>query len=209
MIFQDRNEAGQLLAGLLKEYKNSKETLILGLPRGGVVVAAELAKKLNLPLDVVCPRKLGAPYQPELAIGAVTETGDGILNDDVIKAVGVTDEYLKAITAKQTQVAQQRAKLYRQGRPPLNLKGKTAILVDDGLATGATMKAAIVSVKALGATKIVVAVPVAPEETLAEISALVDDVRCIQTPEPFHAVGVFYADFDQTEDEEVITLLHP
>lgn len=207
MIFRDRKDAGKLLAKLLKEYENNKSSIVIGLPRGGVVVAAEVAHQLKLPLDILCPRKLGAPYQPELAIGAVTETGEGILNEDVIAAVGASKAYLDAVIKKQTEVAQQRAKLYRKGRALLDLKDKIVILVDDGLATGATMKAAIASAKALEASKIVVAVPVAPEDTLNEIGEQVDEVKCIETPYPFYAVGAFYSDFSQTEDDEVIHLL--
>jgi len=207
MIFQDRRDAGRRLAELLTEYKENKDAIVIGLPRGGVIVAAEVAKQLKLPLDILCPRKLGAPYQPELAIGAVTETGEGIFNEDLLAALGVTNSYLQNIINKEKQVAQQRAKLYRNGRPPLNLENKITILIDDGLATGATMKAALATAKALGAAKIVVAIPVAPVDTLEEIRSMVDEVKCLQAPYPFHAVGAFYTDFSQTEDDEVIKLL--
>jgi len=207
MIFQDRRDAGRRLAELLTEYKENKDAIVIGLPRGGVIVAAEVAKQLKLPLDILCPRKLGAPYQPELAIGAVTETGEGIFNEDLLAALGVTNSYLQNIINKEKQVAQQRAKLYRNGRPPLNLENKITILIDDGLATGATMKAALATAKALGAAKIVVAIPVAPVDTLEEIRFMVDEVKCLQAPYPFHAVGAFYTDFSQTEDDEVIKLL--
>lgn len=207
MIFADRRDAAQQLTKLLEQYKDNNDAIVIGLPRGGVVVAAVIAETLNLPLDVVCPRKLGAPYQPELAMGAVTETGDAIFNEEVLAALSVPPSYLENIIQKEKLVAQQRARLYRKERPPLSLENKIAILVDDGLATGATMKAAIASVKALGASKIVVAIPVSPIDTLEEIQSRVDEIHCLQTPTPFYAVGVFYHDFSQTEDEEVIDLL--
>lgn len=207
-MFSDRLDAGRQLATALTHYRNqSKDVEILGLPRGGVVVAYQVAKALNLPLDVTCPRKIGAPFNPELAIGAVTETGQAILNDRLIAQLAVSEEYLQQVIDKETKRAQHRLKLFRKNRPPRNLEGKTVILVDDGLATGATMKAAIQSVKYEGADRIVVAVPVAPEDTLAEMEQMADEVICLATPLFFSAIGQFYTDFSQVEDDEVCRLL--
>lgn len=208
MIFRDRRDAGEKLAGLLTEYREAKDTIILGLPRGGVVTAHAIAQKLRLPLDITCPRKIGAPFNPELAIGAVTESGFGIYNGSLIEQIGVSEQYIKEETEKEKQRAQQRLRLFRKDLPPRQLKGKTVILVDDGLATGATMKAAIESVKNEKAKKIVVAVPVSPVDTLHEIKQLADEVVCLATPSFFQAVGQFYERFDQTEDDEVLELLH-
>lgn len=207
MLFKNRSDAGNKLAVLLKDYRGRENVIVLGLPRGGVVTAFEIAKTLQLPLDVICPRKIGAPYNPELAIGAVTETGKGIFNDSLIKTLGVSKRFMEEEIARETQRAQQRLALFRKDRPPRNIKGKTVILVDDGLATGATMKAAIESVKFEGAKTIVVAVPVSPADTLLEIEQKVDKVVCLETPFDFQAIGQFYRDFSQVEDEEVLDLL--
>lgn len=207
MYFQDRKDAGRQLAKKLVSYKGQSDTLILGLPRGGVVTAAEVAKELQLPLDIVCARKVGAPHNPELAVGAVTETGEGFFNQDVMDYLGVSLLYLQKTIEQEKKEAQRRLNLYRQNRPPLNLGGKTVILIDDGMATGATMKAAIKSVKASGAEKIVVAVPVSATETFEEVKEQVDEAIAMDTPMPFYAVGEFYRDFSQTTDQEVIELL--
>ncbi len=207
MYFQDRKDAGRQLAKKLVSYKGQSDTLILGLPRGGVVTAAEVAKELHLPLDIVCARKVGAPHNPELAVGAVTETGEGFFNQDVMDYLGVSLLYLQKTIEQEKKEAQRRLNLYRQNRPPLNLGGKTVILIDDGMATGATMKAAIKSVKASGAEKIVVAVPVSATETFEEVKEQVDEAIAMDTPMPFYAVGEFYRDFSQTTDQEVIELL--
>lgn len=206
-MFLDRHDAGKQLASHLAKYKGQKDVVVLGLPRGGVVLAYEVAKALQQPLEVICPRKVGAPSNPELALGAVTETGDGFFNRNLIASLGVTDKFLEQECAKEKERARQRLALYRKDRPALDLKGKTVILVDDGLATGATMKAAIQSVRGLKAAKIVVAVPVAPPDTAAEIKAMADEFVCLDTPWQFHAVGQFYRDFGQTDDSEVIELL--
>jgi putative phosphoribosyl transferase len=209
MMFENRQEAGRELAMLLNHYKNQPDTLILALPRGGVVVANEVAKLLHLPMDVIIARKVGAPFNPELALGAVTEIGEGYFNEDLMEQIGISKGYLHNTIEKEVQEAKRRLKAYRRGRPPLVLKGKTVILVDDGIATGATMKASIRSAKALGAKKIVVAVPVSSAETHLEIAQEVNEVVTLSSPEYFYAVGQFYNDFSQTTDEEVIAILTP
>lgn len=208
MIFEDRKDAGKKLVSALEKYRNDKEAIVIGLPRGGVITAYEIAKGLGLSLDVICPRKVGAPFNPELAIGAVTETGEGIFNEEFIQRLGISEDYIRKASEEEKQKAQRRLSLYRKNRPKLSLEAKTVILVDDGLATGATMKAAIKSVQASGADTIVVAVPVAPPDTVDEIKEMADEVICLSTPIFFEAVGQFYRDFSQTEDEEVIRLLH-
>lgn len=207
MVFQDRQDGGKQLALKLTQYKKKPETLVLGLPRGGVVTAYEVAKELQLPLDVTCPRKIGAPFNPELALGAITETGEGVWNMDLLSRLDISEEYLEKAVSAEKRVAQRRINMYRKDRPELALEGKTVIIVDDGLATGSTMKAAIQSVKAAGAIKIVVAVPVGPPDTIEEIRSLVDEVVYLKAPPFFSAVGEFYEDFSQTEDQEVIDLL--
>ncbi len=207
MIFKDRTDAGQKLAVALKQYKNAADTLILALPRGGVVVGFEVAKTLNLPLDIVVPRKIGAPGNPEFAIGAITETGEGIFDETTIATYGISQEYLDATIQKEKIEAERRLKLYRGTRPPLDLKNKTVLIVDDGLATGLTMRAAIKTVKQYGANKIVVAVPVTPPDTAELIKKEVDELIYLDAPILFGAVGAFYEEFAQTTDEEVVELL--
>lgn len=209
MIFKNRSEAGKLLAESLKNYKSDENAIVIGLARGGVVIAAAVAHDLHLPLDVICPRKLGAPINPEFAIGAITESGEGVINEETVAELGISPTYIDQIIQRETRNAQERIRKYRAGRPQLALEGKTVILVDDGLATGATMKAAIKSVQEAGAEKVVVAVPVAPPDTVNDIEALVDEVVCLHAPAGFAAVGQFYEDFSQTEDDEVIELLMP
>ena len=207
MIFRDRIDGGDQLAKVLEQYKNLENGLVIGLPRGGVPVAYQVSESLNLPLDIVCPRKIGAPHNPEFAIGAITETGEGIFNHHVIAQLGVSKEYIKSEVEAQKQEAQKRLNAYRKGRSVRELKGKTIIIVDDGLATGSTMKAAIQSIKAEGAKRIIVAVPVSPTDTATEIKSMVDEFICLCTPASFYAVGQFYENFSQTTDEEVIELL--
>lgn len=203
-MFKNRVEAGQKLAEALKKFNNSPNTVILALPRGGVVVGYEVAKILNLPLDIVVPRKIGAPGDPEFAVGAITETGEMILNEEVF---GISEDYLKNEAEKEKQEAGRRLKLYRGSRPPLNLKNKAVILVDDGLATGLTMRAAIASVKKMKAKKIIVAVPVIPPDAVELIKKEADEIIYLGAPLLFGAVGAFYKEFGQTTDEEVIDLL--
>lgn len=207
MIFKDRVQAGQKLAEKLEEFKNKKEALILALPRGGVITAFEVAKKLNLPLDLVVPRKIGAPSNEEYAIGAITEAGEGIFNQEAIKSLAITKKYLDKKVAEEKKEALRRLKTYRQNRLPLNLRNKTVIIVDDGLATGLTMRAAIKSAKEKKAAKIIAAIPVAAQDSLEVIKKEADQIICLETPIFFGAVGSFYKNFDQTTDDEVIDLM--
>lgn len=195
MKFENRLHAGKALAKALKNYPNA---IAIGLPRGGVVVAAEVAKAHHIPLDIICPRKIGSPLNPEYALGAVTETGEAIL-----EFPAEVDE----IILKEAAEAKRRLSLYRGSRPPRQLKGKTVLLIDDGLATGSTMKAAIATAKSEHAAKIIVAVPVSPPDTLAEIKDLVDETVCLLTPHDFVAVGQFYNHFAPVTDQEVIQYL--
>lgn len=206
-MFIDRHDAGKKLALQLAKYKNKQDVLIIGLPRGGVVLAYEVALFLKQPLDVICPRKIGAPSNEELAIGAITETGQGYFNDPLIHTLGVPLEYIQSECTRQKAVAKMRLERFRKDLPPIAFAGKTVIVVDDGLATGATMKAAIQSIKNQNAKTIVVAVPVSPPDTAEEIQAMCDELICLATPWNFQAVGQFYETFGQTEDDEVVALL--
>ncbi|MBD3359672.1 MAG: phosphoribosyltransferase [Candidatus Buchananbacteria bacterium] len=207
MTFKNHQEAGQKLAQELKEFKNQKDTIIIALPRGGVVNAFEIAKELNLPLDLVVPRKIGAPGHEEYAIGAITESGEGIFNQSAIDSLNIGQEYLNKKITEEKKEAERRLKTYRPDRPALNLKNKTVIIVDDGIATGLTMQAAIKSVKEKQPKKIIVAVPVSAKDSLKKIKELVDQVICLHTPFFFGAVGAFYETFEQTPDEKVIELM--
>ncbi len=207
MIFKSRAHAGYLLADKLKVYKEIKNGILIGLPRGGVVTAAVIAKALNLPLDVICPRKIRAPFHPELAIGAITTNDVGYLNEELIELLLVSDEYLKKEIEERQKDAKLRLQMYRKNKPPLDLNNKTVILVDDGLATGATMLAAISEVKKSKAAKVIVAIPVAHPDSLKLIEDKVDDLVCLYSTPAFYAVQQFYENFDQTEDAEVIKLL--
>jgi putative phosphoribosyl transferase len=207
MQFRDRADAGQKLVQLLNRYREKKETVVIGLPRGGVVVAWQVAHELHLPLDVICPRKIGAPGNPELAIGAITEEGDPILDFSLIQSMDVSEKYLTERIEMERENARHRVQEYRSDRPPLQLRGQIVILIDDGLATGSTMRAAIASVRARHAHRVVVAVPVSPLDTAEEMKLLSDTFICLDTPAPFYAVGQFYEQFDQVTDEEVIDLL--
>lgn len=207
MLFKDREDAGRRLGIELKEYENDPDTIIIALPRGGVVIGYEIAKKLNLPLDIVCPRKIGAPFNEEFAIGAITETGEGIFSEDLVKELGISKDYLEKMMDEEKKKAKWRLDHYRKNRPPRNLKNKRVIIVDDGLATGSTMKAAIKTVRAEKAKEIIMAVPVSPPDTLKALKREVDTAVCLAAPPSFFAVGQFYDFFDQTTDEEVISLL--
>jgi putative phosphoribosyl transferase len=204
--FSDRNEAGKKLAIALKDF-SSKNGMVLAIPRGGVVVAYEIAKALGLPLDVIIPRKLGAPGNPELAIGAVAEDGTAILDKELVSYLGVSRSYIQEEIETQKQEIQRRLTLYRQQSSYPDLKGLDVVVVDDGIATGSTMKAALASVRNRGASSITVAIPVGPPSTIKELEKLADRVVCLYTPEFFQAIGQFYSDFSQTEDEEVVALL--
>jgi putative phosphoribosyl transferase len=205
-FFTDRINAGKRLASELKDF-SGKKGIVLAIPRGGVVVGFEIAEALNLPLDVIIPRKIGAPENPELAIGAVAEDGTAILDNQLIKYLAVSKEYVAIETQRQKHEIRRRLKLYRQDASYPNLKGLDVIVVDDGIATGSTMKAALASVRNRGAASVTVAVPVGPPSTIEELNKLADRVVCLYTPEYFQAIGEFYTDFSQTPDEEVIRLL--
>lgn len=207
MHFKDRTDAGQKLALQLHKYSQMANGIVIGLPRGGVPVAYEVAQALKLSLDIVCPRKIGAPGNPEFALGAVTESGEGIIDADLVQMLGVDADYLQAEIESERKEAQHRLEYYRKGLPPRILRGKTVIIIDDGLATGATMKAALASIRKESPEKVVVAVPVSPSETLEEMKELADEVVCLEIPLFFQAVGQFYEDFGQTTDKEVICLL--
>ncbi len=204
--FSDRIEAGKKLAIALKDF-SSKNGVVLAIPRGGVVVAYEIAKAIGLPLDVIIPRKLGAPGNAELAIGAVAEDGTAILDNELVSYLGVSRSYIQEEIETQKQEIHRRLTLYRQQSSYPDLKGLDVIVVDDGIATGSTMKAALASVRNRGAASITVAIPVGPPSTIKELEKLADHVVCLYTPEYFQAIGQFYSDFSQTEDEEVVALL--
>ena len=207
-MFENRQESGSCLAKALQKYKNYPNAVVIGLPRGGVVTAYEIAKELNLPLDITCPRKIGAPYEPELAIGAVTETGICIFNDLLIKQLDVSQEYLSRKIVEKQGEAQHRLSIYRKSLPPRDIKGKLVIIVDDGLATGATMEAGLSFLKEEHAAKIIVAIPVSSLGTLNSIKEHIDEMVCLNTPDSFQSIRQHYKDFSQTTDEEVILLLN-
>ena len=204
--FNDRVDAGKRLASALADFKG-KDAIVLAIPRGGVVVGFEIAQALNAPLDVIIPRKVGAPDNPELAIGAMTEDGTIILDENLVNYLGVSEDYIKEESKRQKIEIERRLKMYRKNEPYPNLKGREVIVVDDGIATGSTMKAALASVKNRGAKTVAVAVPVGPPSTIQELKKQADKVICLYTPEYFQAIGQFYKDFEQTTDEEVIQLL--
>jgi putative phosphoribosyl transferase len=206
--FHDRTEAGRLLAEKLSIYANRSDVIVLALPRGGVPVAYEVARMLNAHLDVFPVRKLGAPGHDELAMGAIAPGGVRILNDEVVRALRIPNHLIDAVAAKEEQELTRREHLYRGDRPPPDVRGKTVILVDDGLATGATMLAAIKALRQQHAGRIVVAVPIAAPEICDQMRAYVDDIICAVTPEPFYAVGLWYENFSQTSDAEVRDLLN-
>ena len=206
-LFHDRADAGRLLAGELKRYANRPDVLVLALPRGGVPVAHEVAHALNAPLDVFIVRKLGVPGQEELAMGAVATGGVRVLNERVVQMLRIPETVIDVIAERETDEIARREREYREGRPPPDVRGKTVILVDDGLATGATMLAAVRALRQLGPARLVVAVPTAAPETCEALREEVDEMICAATPEPFHSVGLWYEDFSQTSDEEVRDLL--
>ena len=205
--FRDRTEAGQLLAEELRHYERRPDAIVLALPRGGVPVGFEIATRLGLPLDVFVVRKLGVPGQRELAMGAIASGGIRVLNEDVLRAMPFAAETVAAITAEEMREVERRERDYRQERPPPELEQHTAILVDDGLATGATMLAAIAALRQKDPAKIVVAVPVCPPETLAEVERAADETVILFAPDWFRGVGQFYENFEQLSDEEVRDLL--
>lgn len=206
-LFRNRREAGRLLAQRLAHYANRADVLILALPRGGVPVAYEVARALNAPLDVFLVRKLGVPGYEELAMGAVATDGVRVLNDTIVSGLDIPDYTVDAVAARELEELKRRERVYRGGRPPPDVRGRTVILTDDGLATGSTMQAAIKALRQLQPARIVVAVPTAAPDTCEALRAEVDEVICAITPEPFHAVGRWFEDFTQTTDEEVRDLL--
>jgi len=207
MIFADRKQAGQALAQSLTEYAGRADTVLLALPRGGVPVAAEMAAALRLPLDILLVRKLGVPEHEEYAMGAIAEGGSCYLDHALIHSLGITDEQVAAIRRREESELQRRGQAYRGAAVMPNLSGRTAILVDDGLATGATMLAAISAARDIGAAAVVVAVPVAAAETGHRLEALVDALICPHLIEPLRGVGLWYEDFSQVSDEVVTRLL--
>ena len=205
--FFDRTEAGQIVAENLSNYASRDDVIVLALPRGGVPVAAEVAKRLNAPLDVFVVRKLGLPGHPELAMGAIASGGVRVFNGEVLNALRIADEVIDAVSAQELIEVQRRERAYRAGLPPIDVEGKTVIVVDDGVATGSTMLAAVSALRQLNAAHIVVAAPVIAASTFSEIQRAADDVAAVMVPERFHAVGQWYEDFSQTSDEEVRDLL--
>lgn len=206
MFFVDRRDAGRQLAGRLKQLRGSG-LVVLGLPRGGVPVAEEVARALGAPLDVCLVRKLGVPFQPEVAMGAIGEGGVRVFNDEVVRAARVTSDELAAVEARERKVLEGRARRYRGGREPVRVDGRTALVVDDGVATGATARAACLIARARGAARVVLAVPVAPRDCAARLGADADEFVCLHAPYDFYAVGQFYADFSQVDDDEVVACL--
>ena len=205
--FHDRADAGRAVAAELAGYARRADVIVLALPRGGVPVAYEVARALGAPLDVFLVRKLGLPGHEEFAMGAIASGGIRLINEEVVREFGVTEAEIAAISAAEEQELERRERQYRRDRPYPKLEGKTAILVDDGLATGATMHAAVLALRQERPARIIVAVPVAAAETCDAFREIVDDIVCAETPAPFYAVGLWYEDFSQTTDEEVQDLL--
>jgi putative phosphoribosyl transferase len=207
-VFADRTEAGRLLASRLaaRRYVNP---MVLALPRGGVPVAVEVARVLHAPLDLVLVRKIGVPFQPELALAAVVDGQhpELVINEEVRRMAHVSEEQLDRLKAKELAEIERRRKIYLQGRDRIPVEGATAIVIDDGVATGATVRAALKALRRGNPARLVLAVPVAPPETVQELRREVDELICLETPDPFYAIGAFYQDFTQTSDEEVIALL--
>ncbi len=205
--FRNRTEAGRVLAADLARYEGRPDLIVLALPRGGVPVGHEVARALGAPLDVFLVRKLGLPGHEELAMGAIASGDIRLINEEVVRAYDVSDADIEAVTAVEQQELERRERIYRDNRPLPPLRGRTVIVVDDGLATGATMRVAVLALRQESPSRIVVAVPVAAAETCDEFRTLVDDVVCAETPSPFYAVGLWYEDFAQTTAEEVHDLL--
>ena len=207
MLFRDRTDAGRRLAARMTEYAGRSDVLVLALPRGGVPVAFEVARALRAPLDVFLVRKLGVPGQEELAMGAIASGGVRVVNEAVVQHLDIAPEMIDAVTAREQGELERRERAYRDDRPAPDVRGRTVILVDDGLATGSTMRAAALALRQQGPARVVVAVPVASREACAEFRGEVNDIVCAATPEPFMGVGRWYEDFSQTTDEEVRSLL--
>jgi predicted phosphoribosyltransferase len=207
MLFRDRVDAGRKLAAQLPSYRNQPDVIVLALPRGGVPVGYEVARALGAPLDVFLVRKLGVPGHEELAMGAIASGGVRVMNDQVMRILPISRDMVERVAAEEQQELARRERLYRDGRPPADVRGRTVVLVDDGLATGSTMRAAVTALRQLGPKKIVVAVPVGSPDACAEFADEADDAICAAKPEPFYAVGYWYANFDPTSDDEVRALL--
>jgi putative phosphoribosyl transferase len=205
--FHDRSEAGRLLAEKLAAFADRPDVLVLALPRGGVPVGFEVARALRVPLDVFLVRKLGVPGREELAMGALASGGVRLLNEEVVRVLRISDKVIKAVAASEERELERRERAYRGDRPPPDVRGRTVILVDDGLATGTSMRAVIAALRRLEPARIVVAVPLAAATTCEEFRADNEEIVCVRTPEPFYAVGLWYEDFSQTSDEEVRDLL--
>jgi len=205
--FRDRREAGRVLASLLKTYAGRDDVVVLALPRGGVPVAYEVASALGAPLDVFLVRKLGTPGHRELAMGAIASGGVRVLNDDVVRWYGIPESAIESVARDEAAELERRERAYRDGRPAPDLTNRIVILVDDGLATGSTMRAGAQAVRLHRPSRVVVAVPVGARQTCSEIAAVADEVICARMPEPFTAVGQWYLNFDQTDDDEVRELL--
>jgi putative phosphoribosyl transferase len=207
MIYRDRIDAGRQLAARLSDYANRDDVLLLALPRGGVPVAYEVAKALHVPLDIFLVRKLGVPGHEELAMGAISTGGVRVLNEDVVNYLGIPGEVIDAVAMDELRELKRRERAYRDDRPEPNIQGKTVILIDDGLATGSTMRAAAAALRQKTPARVIVAVPVSATRTCDEYRMGVDEIICVKTPEPFLGVGQWYEDFSQTTDEEVRQLL--
>jgi putative phosphoribosyl transferase len=207
MIYRNRTDAGKQLAARLREYANRDNVLVLALPRGGVPVGFEVAKALNAPLDIFLVRKLGVPGHEELAMGAISTGGVRVLNEDIVDYLQIPEDVIDAVAAIELRELERRERVYRGDRPEPDVQGKTIILVDDGLATGSTMRAAAAALRQQNPARIVVAVPVSAPQTCDEYRMGVDEIICAKTPEPFYGVGMWYEDFSQTTDEEVRELL--
>jgi putative phosphoribosyl transferase len=207
MIFRDRQDAGRRLARLLRKYAGRTDVIVLALPRGGVPVAFEVARDLKAPLDIFLVRKLGVPGHEELAMGAIASAGTRVLNEDVVRYLQIPDDVIDAVAADEERELERREHAYRNGRAAPRVEGQIVILIDDGLATGSTMRAGAAALRKQNPKRIVVAVPVAPAETCEEFRAEVDEVVCAATPEPFRGVGLWYEDFPQMSDAEVRALL--
>jgi putative phosphoribosyl transferase len=207
MLFKDRADAGRKLAQELPGYGGRTDVIVLGLPRGGVPVAFEVAKALKAPLDIFLVRKLGAPGQKELAMGAIAPGGVRVLNHDVVQALNISDEIIETIAAEEQQELERREQAYRGDRPKPDVRGHTLILVDDGLATGASMRAAVIALRGQEPARIIVAVPTAAPETCEALKGEVDEIVCVATPQPFLGIGASYEEFSQMTDEEVRELI--
>jgi putative phosphoribosyl transferase len=207
MYFRDREEAGRLLGKALEHLRGQLGLLVLGIPRGGVVVAYEVARALGAPLDVYVARKIGAPQNPELALGAVASDGTQVLDSELLVDLRVSDHYVEQEVERQAQEVERRMAAYRGGRPPLEVTGRRLVLVDDGVATGATVLASLRALRQSEPSRLILAVPVGPPGTISRMSLEADEVVCLHQPQAFWAVGAFYESFDQTSDDEVVRLL--